>query len=489
MISVSTFLAVRALHEEGVPKKAIARRLSIDVRTVRKHIIRIRRGAKGPERDPGPSKLDPFVGEIEVKVMQGLSATQIYQDLCGRPDFSVSYETVKRRVRALRPVEASVYCRMRFDPGEEAQIDFGDLGMMNVEGVQRRVYLFVMTLCFSRYSYCELVLDQTVPTFLGSIRRGFEWLGGVPSRLKPDNLRSAVLVSHLGERYYQEDFFRFCRHYGTLPDAARPYTPTDKGRTEREIRYIKGSCFAGRDITEFEEAKVHLSRWHSDVAMVRVHGTTRRRPVDLFEEERASLGLLPDTPYEITTFGHYRVRKDCHVQVLGNYYSVPHRFVGKKVTVQIGEGTLRIQADGECVARHARSLGKGESITDPSHYPVEKRISTQEIHRRRLEGVRSAGRWTCEYVARLKEGRWVFGDQVARLSRLLDSYGSVALEQACRRAVFFGALDGAARIERILEKGLEDQPLPSTLIPMPRTDGYGRPLREYDALFAGRMPA
>ncbi len=489
MISVSTFLAVRALHEEGVPKKAIARRLSIDVRTVRKHVVRIRRGATGPARSPVPSKLDPFADEIEAKVLQGLSATQIYQDLCRREGFDVSYETVTRRVRILRPPETSVYCRMRFAPGEEAQIDFGDLGMMNVEGAPRRVYLFVMTLCFSRSSYCELVLDQTVPTFLGAIRRGFERFGGAPSRVKPDNLRSAVLVSHLGERYYQEDFFKLCRHYGTVPDAARPYTPTDKGRTEREIRYVKESCFRGRGITDFEEAKTHLARWHADVAMVRVHGTTRRRPLDLFEEERASLSPLPDTPYEITEFGHYKVRKDCHVHVLANYYSVPYRYVGQRVTVQTGEDSVKILADGACVGRHARSFGKGETITDPAHYPPEKRISTQEIHRRRLGGLRSAGRWTCEYLARLKEGRWVFGDQVARLSRLLDAYGTIALEQACRRAVFFGALDGAARIERILEKGLEEQPLPDSLIPMPVVGGYGRPLREYDALLAGRTPA
>jgi hypothetical protein len=81
---------------------------------------------------------------------------------------------------------------------------------------------------------------------------------------------------------------------------ARPYTPTDKGRTEREIRYVKESCFRGRGITEYEDAKRHLARWHAEVSMVRVHGTTRRRPLDLFEEERAALGALPDTPYEIT---------------------------------------------------------------------------------------------------------------------------------------------------------------------------------------------
>src|SRR5688572_27937658 len=103
--------------------------------------------------------------------------------------------------------------------------------------------LFVMTLCHSRMAYYELVLDQTVPSFLGAIRRGFEFFGGVPRSLKPDNLKSAVLIDALGQRYYQEDFFRFCRHYGTLPNAARPMTPTDKGRCERDIGYAKSSCF------------------------------------------------------------------------------------------------------------------------------------------------------------------------------------------------------------------------------------------------------
>ncbi|MSR47463.1 MAG: hypothetical protein EXS13_10455 [Planctomycetes bacterium] len=71
---------------------------------------------------------------------------------------------------------------MHFAPGEEAQIDFGEIAALDVGGVKRRVWLFALTLCYSRYSYYELVLDQTVPTFLGVIRRAFEDLGGVPTR-------------------------------------------------------------------------------------------------------------------------------------------------------------------------------------------------------------------------------------------------------------------------------------------------------------------
>jgi transposase len=487
---MSMFLSVRALREEGVPKKTIARRLGVDRRTVRKYIKRIDAGEREPLRRSPPSKLEPVRALIESKVEQGLSAVQIYQDLCTRPGFDAGYDLVKLWVRKLRPKEPEVYCRMQFAPAEEAQIDFGEVGRMRVAGGERRVWLFAMTLCFSRYSYYELVLDQTVPTFLGAIRRGFEDFGGAPERIKPDNLRSAVLLSSLGERYYQEDFFKLCQHYGCVPDAARPRTPTDKGRTERDIGYVKHSCFEGRGLSDFDLAVRHLACWRKEVALVRVHGTTRRRPVDLFAEERDRLRPLPESPFEVASLGLYRVRKDCHVHVAGNYYSVPHLLVGKKVTVRLAERDVSVDFDGERVAQHTRALGRGQSVTDPSHYPPTKRLATQEIHRRRVDAVRSVGPRTVEYLGRLRHGRWVFGDQVARLHRLLGSFGPVALESACQRALHYGALDGAVRIESILDRGLEGLPLPD-LSGDARGNGrdFGRPLAEYDELLAAEEVA
>jgi len=482
---MSSFLTIRALHEEGTPKKTIARRLGLDVRTVRKYIRRLEAGARGPERRGPGRKLDRFDPAIRAKVEQGLSAVQIHQDLSQTAGFDASYETVKRRVRQLRPHTPEVYCRMSFRPAEEAQVDFGYVGRLRVDEVLRQVWLFVVTLCFSRYAYYELVLDQTVPTFLGALRRAFECFGGVPGRTKPDNLRSAVLISQLGERYYQQDFFDFCRHYGTVPDAARPRTPTDKGRVEREIGYVDRGCFAGRHLRSFDEACEHLARWREEVALVRVHGTTRRRPVDLFAEERPHLRLLPQTPFEVATLGRYKVRKDCHVHVGGNFYSVPYRYVGRRILVRQTETTLEILADDTCVARHPRARGKGQTLTQAEHYPSTKRLSTQEIHRRRVAAVRQAGPHTVDLLGRLRAGRWVFGDQVARLHRLVQQHGAEAVDRACARALFFDAVDGASRIETILERGLHHRPLPyDTLVTATPGPDFGRHLREYDALLA-----
>jgi len=486
---MSSFLSIKALLEEGVPKKTIARRLGIDVRTVRKHAARIARGATGPARAPSPGKLDAYRARIEERVARGMSAVQIFQELVREPGFDASYPTVRRLVKRLRRTAPEVYCRMRYAPGEEAQVDFGSIGRLERDGARRQAWLFVVTLCWSRYAYYELVWDQTVPTFLGALRRAFEFFGGVPARLKPDNLKAAVLIDQLGQRHYQEDFFRLCRHYGTVPDVARPYTPTDKGRYERDIGYSKGNCFRGRDLKSFEEEQVFLGRWRDEVANVRVHGTTQRRPVDLFEEERAHLRPLPAEPYEVCRLGRYKVRKDCHVALEQSFYSVPFAHVGHEVLVRVGEQEVTIYAEDQVVARHPRLHDRGRSSTDPDHYPKEKRIATQEVRRQRVRAIREAGPHAAEYLGRLGESRLVKADQLACLARLVAEHGEQAVDLACRRALHFGATGGATTIERILERSLQDRPLPEeTPAPAPDAPGFGRALEEYDGLLE-RGPA
>jgi transposase len=433
-----------------------------------------------------PGKLDGHASRLEELARKGLTATQIYQDLRGE-GVEVSYATVRRVVRTLRRVEPEVYCRMRYEPGEEGQVDFGEVGRLLVDGVARKAYLFVLTLCWSRYAYYELVLDQTVPTFLGALRRAFEYFGGAPRRLKPDNLKAAVLIDALGQRYYQEDFFRFCRHYGTLPDAARPRTPTDKGRCERDIGYAKGSWRNGRDFPSFDEAQGSLARWRDGVANVRVHGTTQRRPCDLFAEEKARLAPLPPEPFEVCTWGRYRVRKDCHIALLQNHYSVPHRLVGQEVLVRLGERTVAVFADGEKAAEHGRSRGRGQTVTDESHYPATKRLATQEIHRQRVLAVRSAGPHAATFLGGLLGSRYVKTDQVARLARLVAAHGEEAFELACRRALHFAATEGALVVERILEKGLHRAPLPDAPVAVAGGEDFPRPLSEYEALLLGEV--
>jgi hypothetical protein len=290
--------------------------------------------------------------------------------------------------------------------------------------------------------------------------------------------KSAVLIDGLGQRYYQEDFFRLCRHYQTVPDAARPATPTDKSRTERDIGYAKGSAFRGREFASVEEVRAHLVRWRDEVANVRIHGTTRRRPSELFAEEQDRLRSLPLDPYEVAEWGLYNVRKDCHVHVRGNYYSVLHPWVGTRVLVRLSEEGLTVFAEGEEVARHQRARDEGHDVTDPAHYPETKRTSSQEIHRRRLLAVREAGSHAARFLHELRQGTWVFGDQLARMAALVERHGPATVDRACERALFYGATNGTRPLQRILERGLEAEPLPSDHAQgwSPPGLDFGRPL-------------
>ena len=169
--------------------------------------------------------------------------------------------------------------------------------------------------------------------------------------------------------------------------------------------------------------------------------------------------------------------------MLANFYSVPHPFVGQSVLVRLGEDRLTAFADGERIAEHERAKGRGQQITDPSHYPPTKRVATQEVRRQRLLQIRGAGPHAAEYVSRLRESRSVFGDQLLRLTDLLAVFGEDAVEKACRRALYFGATQGARKIESILERGLHEKPLPTDPVIGAADDrDFGRPLDEYAAL-------
>jgi transposase len=135
----------------GELAQEIARRLGLDPRTVRRWIGRIAAGSSEPRLARRPSKLDSLFEVIQEKVLRGLSATQIWQDLRREVEgFSASYESVKRLVRRLRPKSSKVYCRLIHRPGAEAQIDFAEIGRFRIDGRLRRAYLFCMSLCFSR---------------------------------------------------------------------------------------------------------------------------------------------------------------------------------------------------------------------------------------------------------------------------------------------------------------------------------------------------
>ena len=182
-----------------------------------------------------------------------------------------------------------------------------------------------MTLSYSRYMYAEITLDQTVRTFILCHINAFRFFGGVPEIVKIDNLKAAIVEADFYEPIVQRNYAAFAEHYGFLPDPCRVRMPTDKGKVESNIKYVKNNCFKGREFADLRDAQKFLSEWLQDTANIRIHGTTGKRPEEVFHaKEQLALRPLPDKEFYLTRSQTLTVRTDCHVMYEGNLYSVPY---------------------------------------------------------------------------------------------------------------------------------------------------------------------
>jgi transposase len=263
---------------------------------------------------------------VEQLLAHGVQATTIYDRLCEDHGYSGSYGSVLRFVQKLRPMLPKATVRVHTQPGEEAQVDFANVGpyVDPNSGFARPAYAFVMTLSFSRHQYAELVFDQKVPTWLALHRRAFNSFSGVVERVVVDNLKAAVLKASLHDPVLGEAYKRFARHYGFIVSPNRPRTPEHKGKVEAGCKFVQRSALAGREFSDIREANRWLATWVRERAGTRDHGTTHQAPLAMFEvNERATLQPLPVVDFELTEVRLATLHRDCHVVLDGSYYSAP----------------------------------------------------------------------------------------------------------------------------------------------------------------------
>ncbi|MBW2123351.1 MAG: IS21 family transposase [Deltaproteobacteria bacterium] len=393
---------------------------------------------------------------------EGVEIAAIHQRLKER-GYRGSYSSVYRFVRSLEPREPEAVVRVETKPGEEAQVDFGYAGKM-IDPVSDRVrksWLFVMTLSWSRHQYVEFVFDQKVETWLKLHRHSFEFFGGVPQRIVPDNLKAAILKACWHEPEAQQAYRECAQHYDFLIAPCRPRTPQHKGKVEKGgVHYVKRNFLAGRELCHLDQANRDVLHWIHETAGMRIHGTTKERPLERFEREKASLKPLPNIPYDIAVWKQLKVGRDCYVHFDNAYYSVPFRLVGQKVQVRGGCELVQIYSlDHRLITTHNRARKPGERLTHTDHLPpfkIEGVILTRENCRRKAASI---GPWTKKMVDRLLDHRPEDRLRVAgRLLRLAQRYGPKRLEAAIKRALAYGETSYLS-VKKILETGLDAEPI------------------------------
>ena len=226
MLEVAMKVTIRTLYQKGYNKTQIARMLDVDRKTVRK-VLREAEAKDPPEKPVWPSMLDDHREFIETQMNKQISVVRIHEDLQKLFGVECSYSTTRDYVAKLRKATPHAYMVLHSLPGEEAQVDFGYIGILNVGGKPHKAWVFVMSLSYSRYMYAEITLDQTVRTFILCHINAFRFFGGVPELVKIDNLKAAIVEADFYEPVVQRNYAAFAEHYGFLPDPCRVRTPTD----------------------------------------------------------------------------------------------------------------------------------------------------------------------------------------------------------------------------------------------------------------------
>jgi transposase len=420
---------------------------------------------------PPPQQTSTVAGyteEIAAMRERGMEIAAIRSRLEERHGGSVSYSAVWRFVQHLEPKTPEPIVRVEVPPGSEGQVDFGYAGLTidPRTGAERKTWVFVLVLSFSRHLYAELVFDQRVETWLLCHVHAFAAFGGVPARIVPDNLKAAVMRASFGGDPVVQRAYRECaEHYGFLIDPTRPRTPEHKGKVEQGgVHYVKRQFLAGRDPEPIDELNRRLRRWTTETAGQRIHGTTKERPGERFDRiEQTTLLPLPRTSYDPATWKQVSVYRDCYVTFEGSYYSVPHRLVSQQVWLRAGARTVQVYtSEHRLIATHTRASKPGERQTHLDHLPPSKvpgLVLTRESVLLQAEGI---GPSTQAIVQQLLDHRPEDRLRSAgRLVRLAEAYGDARLERACRRAEHFGET-GYPAIKRILEVGLDAAALTET---------------------------
>jgi transposase len=447
-------ITIQTLHKQGVKKSQIARQLGCHRNTINN--VLERKAFSEKQTRVKSSLFDPYKEKIRQLHEQEVSRVRMYEILTEEYSLHVSYDTLRKYVNKHFPKPVEAFGVQQTNPGEEAELDFGYLGMLpGRDGKKVKTWGLAVILSYSRVGYYAICYDQKLETLVKEVANAFTYFGGVPKRLKVDNMKTAILKNRHYDLEFNQDFLEFAHHYGTVIIPCTPYSPEQKGKVESGIKYLQGNFVNGRVFVSDRDIASQLRVWMTDHANKRLHGTTKKVPwVVLVEKERPALQPLPNEEFSLFQRCTRKVNLNCHIHFENNYYSVPFALVGKEVTVRFNTHLVRIIFAGEQVALHTISTGSGEYITVRAHLPEHKRYSETEHQARYEEQMREIGEEAHEYfhmLLKTKPGYWA--QTVRAILGLTKQYGLEVINLSLKRARYYQAVD-VTTIKHIVEKKL-----------------------------------
>ena len=265
----------------------------------------------GPQHGAVPTedRLAPWADQIYQWLTGGRLQLTRVQELLAQRGCPVSYASLHRFVarRNWRRRSRSTVRMEDTAPGEVAELDFGRLGLVPdpETGRRRTVWALNVVLGYSRHSFVWPTFSQKLEDVIVGLEAAWAFFGGVPKYLVIDNFPAAVAGADALHPRLARGFLEYSQHRGFIADPARVRHPKDKPHVERGVQYVRERFFRGSNFASLEEMRLAARRWCLEVAGLRVHGTTRRRPLQVFQdEERQALAPWDGEPYEGHPLAH-----------------------------------------------------------------------------------------------------------------------------------------------------------------------------------------
>ena len=314
---------------------------------------------------------------------------------------------------------------------------------------RRQVHLFGYILGYSRRQYLRFTEQEDFENTTRQHVGAFKYLKGVAADCLYDNFKVVVQRWEDDQPIYNTRFLAFATHYGFTPRACRPRSPQTKGKIERQFDYVEKNLLNGRTFRSLEHLNEVTRWWLANVADVRVHGTTKKRPIDAYAEELPHLLPLPAHHYDTARVIYRVVDVEGFVSYRNNRYSVPWNCIGQLFPLRITEDKLLIYNRRiELIAEHRllAASQSGQKQMDPSHLPPRnQQIQLEVLQERFAEFAEVGPRFLEGLLGKQRYGK----HQAQRVLVLLRSYSREEVLAALERAVRFHAYSYSS-LERIL---------------------------------------
>ena len=470
-MKVAVWAEIRRLSEiDKLSGRVIARRLHCSRHTVAAALEM--QQPPSSQAAPRASLLDPYLEQINNLLAKypDLSAVRIREEIARGPQgYTGSTIAVRRYLRKVRPARGRVYQEVHYQPAQAMQVDWGECGRVQVGSTMRKVSVFVAVLCYSRLAYIEFTLSQRKAEFYRGLVNALTFFGGSPRHLIFDNLKSAVLNGSGRSACLHPEFLALCGYFCMQPVACAARDPESKGLVEGKVRYVKHNALAGRadELLRFEDYLALAPYWRDQVANVRIHETTRERPLDRFQQERTLLRPLPTIPFDSDEIVPAVVSPHARIAFDGNRYSVPPQFVRRPLTVRANRDELRLLHEGQVVAQHVRSYERGQLLVLPEHRLAALALRQRPAQRALEQDFDAWGPEARAFHLGLDSRPVKTGVHVRRVLGLAKLYGRTEVLAAMARAVELATYD-AACVENLLLAQRRRQQLPTPTLPTPQ---------------------